>query len=83
MKTSSDLVTTGVSMTCGSSKHLLKKVLHCFLSSLAIFLHPLTANAQAGTFSATGSMTTPRASQTATLLPNGEVLVAGGCNLAQ
>jgi hypothetical protein len=61
-------------------KHLLRKVLHCFLfSSLVPFVQPLTANAQPGTWSATGSLITARADQTATLLPNGQVLVAGGC----
>jgi hypothetical protein len=35
-------------------------------------------NPSTGTWTATGSLTTPFASQTATLLPNGMVLVAGG-----
>src|SRR5262245_17258909 len=34
-----------------------------------------------GTFSPTGSMTTGRASQTATLLPDGRVLIVGGVQL--
>jgi len=35
-------------------------------------------NPQTGTFSPVGSMSTPRTLQAATLLPNGQVLVAGG-----
>ena len=45
----------------------------------AIFNPPATASAQ-GTFSATGSMSTPRENPTMTLLQNGQVLVAGGSN---
>ena len=55
-----------------------KKIFYCCLfSSLALFLHPLAANAKTGAFSATGPMTTPRYQYSATLLANGEVLITG------
>jgi len=47
---------------------------------LVLFLmYGASLNAQtAGTFTMTGSMTIPRAEHSATLLPNGKVLIAGG-----
>ncbi|MGO9261720.1 MAG: kelch repeat-containing protein [Bryobacteraceae bacterium] len=39
---------------------------------------PVTLAQSAGTFAPTGSMTTPREGYTATLLPSGKVLIAGG-----
>ena len=130
-KASGDPATTGVSITSRSSKHLLKKVLRCFLFFFSCALPPApnrqcpTGNFQrhwlhdrragrshgdnavqwrslarggcnsdctyvaldsaelynpaTGTFSATGSMNATRFDfQTATLLPNGQVLIAGG-----
>ena len=41
----------------------------------AMLYHPAT-----NTWTSTGPMTTPREAQTATLLPGGQVLIAGGTN---
>jgi hypothetical protein len=46
------------------------------LSAGLVLIHPCAG--QSGTWSATGSLVTARSTHTATLLPNGKVLVAAG-----
>ena len=59
----------------------LKAIFVLTLLFLGIAGHPSIVMAQsAGTFTATGTMTTARSGHTATLLLNGKVLIAGGGN---
>src|ERR1051326_7475881 len=49
-----------------------------FIVSLFLIGIGAVARAETGTFAQTGSMTSPRFGHTATLLPDGRVLIAGG-----
>ena len=66
-----------------SSKYRFKAIgslLFAIVSVIGLLATTATPALAAGSFQKTGSMNVPRVSHTATLLPNGQVLVAGGNN---
>ena len=67
-------------MRSGSRKPALSKLVLTLLASVLILTVSAASDASAeGTWSTTGSMSVARFGQPATLLPDGRVLVAGGC----
>src|SRR5674476_678566 len=58
--------------------HRLRDVGGLFVALVFALSVPLAAHAVTNTWSAAGSLTTARYGHTATLLPSGQVLVAGG-----
>ena len=63
-----------------SGHRLMLPGLFCLIVASAMLVFPITALAgeKYGTFTSVGEMNIPRSYHTATLLPNGKVLIAGG-----
>src|SRR5437667_9605138 len=64
----------------GSSMKSKSQSLVILISSMFLLTGARPARAQGGTWMVTGAMTTNRASHTAALLADGQVLAAGGAN---
>jgi hypothetical protein len=58
---------------------LLRPISRIAIALLLLSISGVASNAGAQTWVPTGSMATPRLDHTATLLPNGKVLIIGGC----